>query len=264
MHLRMLADIERVQMKTKSAQLAQERIKQQFGQPLPAVFSQARAQQQEIALQFLRSRVGVRAARLVAREPHANPHEIQKMPVEFRLRNPLSPRRLCVHPRLIRFHRGLQLCRTARLAQRRAEFVNQPLDLYTVMFQDHISRQRERSHRAVRLDERIAVAIPADPRTEMQQLRKLFVIQRASVNLQIRFRKLRIQPRQRFEKGHGIKIQSHAHLINHAGLFHAHLIRLPQGSDLRENQRFVFRRVGRCQRQSVQVFQILRDAPPFQ
>ena len=46
MHLRMLPNIQRVQMKTKSPQLAQERINQQFGQPLPAVFGQARAQQQ--------------------------------------------------------------------------------------------------------------------------------------------------------------------------------------------------------------------------
>ena len=74
-----LADVERVQVKTESANFSQQWIHEQFGQALPVVFHQADAQQQKVALQFIRRSISVWTARLIAGVAQSDAHEIQEV-----------------------------------------------------------------------------------------------------------------------------------------------------------------------------------------
>ena len=264
MHRRMLADVERVEMKAKSAHFSQERVHEQFRQTLAAVFHQAGAQQPKVAVEFIRRRISIRTARIIAGVAQSDAHEIQEMAAELRLGNPLSAGRFIAELRFVCRQRRLQFRGARDLMLRRAQFINQPLHFKQIMVKNRRARKLQRVCRGLRRDQRIAVAISADPRAEMQQFGKLLVTQRVAVDFQKGFLNLGVQPRQRFEERHGVKIQAHAHFVNHARFFQAHFVRLPQRSDFRENQRFVFGRVARGQRQPVQIFQVLRDAPPFQ
>src|SRR5271156_238633 len=102
------------------------------------------------------------------------------------------------------------------------------------MFQDDVACERQRIRGAIWLDQWIAVTIAANPRTEMQQLGKLFVIRRAAINLGKRFGQLGIKPREWFKKTHRIKDQAPTDFVIRAGFFHALFVRLPKGRDFRE------------------------------
>src|SRR6266513_3412777 len=88
----MLADIQRMQMQPKRAQLAQERIEEQAGQPLASVADKALAYQTQIVLKFCCAGVRMRTWRHMAAGAQARAHVIEKAAVNFRFRNSLPPR----------------------------------------------------------------------------------------------------------------------------------------------------------------------------
>ncbi len=143
-------------------------------------------------------------------------------------------------------------------------WLDQPRHFRNVVVDDEVPRDAQRVAGASGRDVRIAIAISANPRAEMQKLGKPRFPGLGAVKIGQRLFQFRVQARHGFKQHHREIVETHVNLVAHRRLLEADLIGLPQGRDFLQNFRFVFQRVRLRQKNVVEPLEQPRDAPPLQ
>ncbi len=157
-------------MKSESADLSHERVDQQLCDALAAVCGQALPQQFQIISEILRVRVGIGRRGLIARDAKTFEDIIQEAAIDLlrgsRLVCGCDPR----HALRILLHSISQGRRDLCLPLRRTESIHELARPGKVMIEYYLPRQMQCIACAGCCDERVAVAVAANPRTELQEV----------------------------------------------------------------------------------------------
>ncbi len=249
MNAGVLADVERVQVQPEGADHEQQRIDECFREAKAAVRGQTAAHHGEVFKEIARGTIGRQprqrglqhfriGVEFACRALDAGPHTGQVTAVSFELKARAKGLGVGVQLRLESLQPCLQFVAHRQLLRRGGQQIDGLLQPLIVVIEQPRARRQDRLPRHVRRDERIAVAIPADPRAEGQQQRQLGKLEVEAVLALQRSRDFLIQTRQRLKKGDVVIIEAHADFIGHRRLAAAHFIGLPQRGDLRGQRLF--------------------------
>src|SRR5580700_740545 len=172
MHSRMLTNVQGVQAKSEGAQLAEQRVEKPCCHTRSSAIAQAATDNVEVVAKFLGGSISPGLRTLVASAPQSLTHHEQQAAVGFGL---WSARQFCRglgYFALISLQPLAQLRRSIDLMSRNRQPPHQQRQLLDVMREHHGTRQIECLSRTLRRNERVAIAVAANPRPEAYANRK--------------------------------------------------------------------------------------------
>src|SRR5712692_6045797 len=183
MHASVLTNVERREMKSKSAHFAQNWIEHQFAQILAAVGCQALADQREITFEFAGGvvRLGIGKGFAAVTQPYD--HQVQQATIEFSAGNPRLARRLVAHLSVIVREPRSDGFRNRHLTAGSAELIRSAFQFRDVVGKDRVPGSLQRFTRGAGCDEGIAIAVAADPGPEGEKSGKVAVVDIEIVDL---------------------------------------------------------------------------------
>src|SRR5215475_2519994 len=176
----MLPEIKRGEVKSEGADFADEWINQESGKTFATVRSQAVTQREQIGREFLGRTVEIR---VVARGAQTQDHITKELPVLLGAGNTSQTRRFLSHLRPVPLQPLLEILCQLNLPRRRAQLLAQVLDFLDVVRQDGRTRPLQGFASAFAGDERIAVAISANPGAKIKHLGNLLGCERQPVDI---------------------------------------------------------------------------------
>ena len=147
---------------------------------------------------------------------------------------------------------------------RRTKPVAERFNLVEIFAQDQGSCRLQRAANAIGFDQRVAVAVAANPGAELNQIRQSIFVELQTVDFAERFHDLGINLRQGIEQRKPKVAQAHANFVVDGGFRQAHFVGLPEGSHFRADIVFAILRFFGGQRKAVEALQLLRDAASLQ
>ena len=264
-------------MEPEGARLQQQRIEERFRQPLAPVGKETFAHQQEVFDKLVRVPIGGQGrerrfqgagfarcdAQRVA-EPRAHAGREPAVHIKLKMRVELvAVRGPGLHLAQIAVQLVAHACADPDLLRRAGK---QPYELFQaalIVREKPQARGADGRERDLWRDERVAVAVAADPRAEPEQHRHLREPAFHAVLAPERVGELAVQGRERREDGNFVIVEAHFGFIGDGRLSAADLVRLPQRGDLRGELRLQPRELLVGQRNAVERLEQLAHAPPL-
>src|SRR5271169_3449921 len=183
MHAGMLPDVERVQLEAEGPYFAQQLIDAGSSQAFSAVGLQARSNQRDVVLEFRCAAVGcgsfggfaalLQPVKHIGEKPAVALSPVVRSPCQMHTRN----RALIVHQVRKQLRSG------GVLAARRTEAVADRVDVVEILAEDQTASRIQRIASALWLYQRVAIAVPANPGTELHQVGQVGLVEFESVNV---------------------------------------------------------------------------------
>ena len=114
---------------------------------------------------------------------------------------------------LVELQARQQFFRNSGLAARRTEAIAQGLHVVEILAEDYATRHIQRVTDAIRFHQWIAIAVSADPRAKLHEVRKRGFVEIESVGVAKRFHHFGINLRKRLEQREAEVAQAHADFI---------------------------------------------------
>src|SRR5580700_3095613 len=126
------------------------------------------------------------------------------------------------------------------------------------------ARQLQRAARHFGRNERIAIAVAADPRAETQNDWQIEWIDFQIVSSAKRRRNLAVELWKSFEDRDVVVVKTHLHFIEHCGPARTDFVRLPQRGDFGQDELFEPRHILRGNGNAIERLKKLADAPALE
>src|SRR5579859_1164888 len=179
----MLANVERVQMKSELAYFAQQRTEVGMRQPLSAIRLQAFLDEQQILFELRDICVSRRSAHDLAALLQPMKH-IRKEPAIALSVIVRSPRQMHSWNRPFVALKPVEKFRgNSSLPPRRAEAIAERFHIVEILTQDQGSRHGQSAANTIRLDQRISVAVATDPGSKLHDVGDRIFVERKRVNV---------------------------------------------------------------------------------
>ena len=162
------------------------------------------------------------------------------------------------------FQAGKKFFGDAGLAKRGTQAVAQRLNVIQILAKNQPASHFQRVADAIGLDERVAVAVSADPGTEVNKVGYGDFIKIDGVDVAEGFHDLGINLGQCVEQRESKVAQAHANFIVDCRLSQTDFVGLPKRGDFRADLVFTILRFFGRKRKVVEAFQLLRDAATLQ
>ena len=270
-HVRVLADVQRLQVQAVGTDLQQQGVDQHAGKAAATVAHQAGAQHVEVAEEFGGAGVGPQRRIRGQLDGHVGSAAEAHHDAAHQQAGGLEGDAVFkggvaggAKLRQVAFQQQCQFRRDGDEPGRGRELIEDVLQPVAIVRQQQAPRHGQRFAGGFRRDEWVAVAVSADPGAEADQLGHLGEDRFHPIFRGQGRGDLRVEDGQRVEDGRLVVVERHANLVAHGGTQVAHVVGLPQRGDLSDDLLLQGIEAGFGDGDAVELHQQVGDAALFE